>query len=161
MTVAAGLLLLAAANRQGTGAAPVSAAAPPAGAPQTRSARAGAEIGDLFATYLRLHAAKDMEGWRRLFLPEVVCVRTGSDGVVSKYPITELAAGIAEDAKTLEEQHETFEHVRLEAHGDAASYSATYLLFHDNRKIQQGRAFFSLVRVDGAWKIASLVWYKD
>jgi ketosteroid isomerase-like protein len=144
MTVAAGLLFLAA-----------------AGAPQTRSARAEAEIGDLFATYLRLHAAKDMEGWRQLFLPEVVCVRTGSDGAVSKYPIAELAAGIAEDARTLKEQHETFEDARIETHGDAASYSTTYSLFHDNRKIQQGRAFFSLVKVAGTWRIASLVWYRD
>lgn len=120
-----------------------------------------APIRDLFAEYLRLHAAKEMDAWQRLFLPEAICARTGSDGIARVYPIAELASGIAEDAKRLASQHETFEDVRIEVHRDAAVYSTRYSLFHDGRKIQQGRAFFSLILREGRWSIASLVWYRD
>ncbi len=125
------------------------------------AATSPAEIEELFALYLRLHAAKDMEAWRGLFLPEAIAVRTGSDGVVNLYPIAELARSIAETARTLDSQHETFEDTRIEVYGDTALYSTRWKLFHNQQFIRQGRAFFSLIKKDGRWWIASLVWYRD
>lgn len=125
------------------------------------SSRDEAEIRELFATYLRLHAAKQMEAWQVLFLPEAIAVRTGSDGVVRVYPIAELARGIAADAQKLASQHETFDNVSLDVHGHVGVYGTRYALFHNEQKVQQGRAFFSLVKKDGRWRIAGLVWYRE
>ncbi len=120
------------------------------------------EIRALFADYLKLHAAKKMDEWRdKMFLPEALCVRAAADGQVSIFPIAELARTIADEAKALDEQHEIFEDVRIEVYGHAAHYAATWTLFHNNKAIRKGRAFFSLVKKDGAWKIASLVWYRE
>lgn len=119
------------------------------------------EVRALFAEYLRMHAAKEMDRWAGLFLPEAICVRTGSDGRVETYTnMKEFAAGIAQAAKSLESQHETFEDVRVEIDGDAGVYSTLYSLYHNGKKIQQGRVWFSVVRQQGQWKIASFVWYK-
>ncbi len=127
----------------------------------TRGPRAATEqIRSLFDEYLRLHAAKDMDGWLKTFLPEAVCVRTGDDGKVIVYRAAELAASIAEEAKKLESQHESFEDVRIEADGDAAVYSTLWRLFHNGKEMRRGRAYFTLARKDGHWKIASLVWYR-
>ena len=121
-----------------------------------------AEVRALFAEYLRLHAAKDMTAWAELFLPEANCVRTGFDGRIEIYTnMKDFAAGIAEGAKALKEQHETFDQVNVDVNGDAGSYATTYSLYHDGKKIQQGRAYFNVVRKDGRWRIASLVWYKQ
>ena len=120
-----------------------------------------AEVEALFTTYLRLHAAKDMKAWQELFLPEAIAVRTGSDGVVNIYPIAELARSIAETARTLDSQHETFEDTRIETYGDTAVYSTRWKLFHNRQFVRQGRAFFSLIRQEGRWRIVSLVWYRD
>ena len=129
--------------------------------PSSFAASSQVEIEELFAVYLRLHAAKDMEAWRGLFLPEAIAVRTGSDGVVNIYPIAELARSIAETARTLDSQHETFEDTRIEIYGDTAVYSTRWKLFHNQQFLRQGRAFFSLIKKDGRWWIASLVWYRD
>jgi len=138
------------------------AAAPPGSSLVSPSADATqAEIEALFTTYLRLHAAKDMKAWQGLFLPEAIAVRTGSDGVVNIYPIAELARSIAETARTLDSQHETFEDTRIETYGDTAVYSTRWKLFHNQQFVRQGRAFFSLIKKDGRWRIASLVWYRD
>ncbi len=127
----------------------------------TRGPRAATEeIRAFFDHYLRLHASKDMDAWVKTFLPEAVCVRTGDDGKVIVYRAAELAASIAEEAKKLDSQHETLEDVRIEAEGDAAVYSTRWRLFHNGKEIRSGRAFFSLVRRDGSWRIAALVWYR-
>ena len=126
------------------------------------AADAQAEIRVLFAEYLRLHAAKEMLAWKDLFLPEALCVRTGADGRVEVYTnIREFAAGIAETAKTLQSQHETFEEVKIAVDGDAGTYATLYSLYHNGKKLQQGRAYFSLLRREGKWLIAALVWYKQ
>ena len=120
------------------------------------------EIRALFAEYIRLHAAKEMDEWRdKLFLPEAICVQTLSDGKVRVFQIAELAQLIAEEAKSLDEQREAFEDVRIEVYGNAAHYAATWRLFHNGKEAGKGRAFFSLVKKEGAWKIASLVWYRE
>ena len=119
-----------------------------------------AEIQALFAEYLRLHAAKDMAGWQKLFLAEAICVRTADDGNVVAYPVAELARSIDEEARKLESQHETFEQVRIEVDGDAATYATLWKLYHNGKLMRQGRAYFSLVRKDGKWMIAALVWYR-
>ena len=120
------------------------------------------EIRALFAEFLKLHAAKKMDEWRdKMFLPEAICVRTSPDGQVAVYPVAELARTIAEEAKSLDEQHEVFENDRIEVHGFAAHYATTWTLFHNGKVARKGRAFFSLVKKEGAWRIASLVWYRD
>jgi hypothetical protein len=120
------------------------------------------EIRALFAEFLKLHAAKKMDEWRdRMFLAEAVCFRTAADGQVAVFPVAELARTIAEEAKSIDEQHETFEDVRIEVHGNAAHYATSWTLFHNGKVARKGRAFFSLVKKEGAWKIASLVWYRE
>jgi len=124
-------------------------------------AAARVEIRAVFDEYLKLHEAKDMTAWPQLFLPEAVCVRTADDGKMMVYKPTELAASIAEEARKLDAQHETFEDVRIDIDGDAAAYSTEWRLFHNDREVRRGRAWYSLVRKDGAWRIASLVWYRQ
>lgn len=120
------------------------------------------EIRALFAEFLRLHAAKKMDEWRdKMFLPEAVCFRTSADGQVAVFPVAELARTITEEAKSLDEQHEVFESERIEIYGNAAHYATTWTLFHNGKVVRKGRAFFSLVKKEGAWKIASLVWYRE
>ena len=120
------------------------------------------EIRALFAEFLKLHAAKKMDEWRdKMFLSEAVCFRTAADGEVAVFPVAELARTIAEEAKSFDEQHETFEDVRIEVHGNAAHYATSWTLFHNGTVARKGRAFFSLVKKEGAWKIASLVWYRE
>ncbi len=120
------------------------------------------EIRALFAEFLKLHAAKKMDEWRdKMFLPEAVCFRTSPDGQVAVFPIADLARTIAEEAKTLDEQHEVFENERIEVYGHAAHYAVTWTLFHNGKVARKGRAFFSLVKKEAAWKIASLVWYRE
>lgn len=127
----------------------------------TTAAESRAQIRDLFVQYLRLHAAKEMNQWAALFLPGAIAVRTGRDGRVETYTdMKKFAAEIAEAAKSLEEQHETFEQVKISVDGDAGVYETLYSLYHNHKKIQQGRVWFSVVRVQGAWKIAAFVWYK-
>jgi len=144
---------------------PPPAAAMPPGEPSTQApAQIGAmtEIRALFAEYLKLHATKKMDEWRdKMFLPEALCVRTAADGKVTVYPVADLARTIAKEAKTLKEQRETFEEVRIEVYGHAAHYATTWTLFHNGKVARKGRAFFSLVKKDGAWRIAALVWYRD
>ena len=120
------------------------------------------EIRALFADYLKLHAAKKMDEWQsRMFLPEAICVRTSGDGKVTVFPVAELAQAISDEAKNFEEQHETLEDARIEIYGNAAHYAASWTLFQNNKQAAKGRAFFSLVRKEGAWKIAALVWYTE
>ncbi|HEV8383546.1 MAG TPA: nuclear transport factor 2 family protein [Candidatus Acidoferrales bacterium] len=120
------------------------------------------EIRALFAEFLKLHAAKKMDEWRdKMFLHEAVCFRTTRDGQVAVFPIAELARNIAEEAKSLDEQHEVFENERIEVYGHAAHYATTWTLFHNGKVARKGRAFFSLTKKEGAWKIASLVWYRE
>jgi hypothetical protein len=120
------------------------------------------EIRALFADFLRLHAAKKMDEWRdKMFLSEAVCFRTSPDGQVAVFPVAELARTIAEEAKSLDEQHEIFESERIEVYGNAAHYATTWTLFHNGKVARKGRAFFSLVKKEGAWRIASLVWYRE
>ena len=120
------------------------------------------EIRALFAEFLKLHAAKKMDEWRdKMFLSEAVCFRTSPDGQVAVFPVAELARTIAEEAKSLDEQHEEFEDVRIEVYGNAAHYATSWTLFHNGKIARKGRAFFSLVKKEGAWKIASLVWYRE
>ncbi len=140
------------------------AAGPPARAVTQAPTTTGSmtEIRALFSEYLKLHAAKKMDAWRdKMFLPEAICVQTLNDGKVNVYPVAQLAHNIAEEAKSLDEQHETFEDVRIEVYGNAAHYATTWRLFHNGKETRKGRAFFSLVRKEGAWKIASLVWYRE
>jgi ketosteroid isomerase-like protein len=150
-----------AATPPGGAAAPAAAGLPEpeAAAPATQAAEA--QIRALFARYLELHAAKDMAGWQELFLPGATAVETMPDGSIDAYPVTALAAYIAEKAKSLRSQHETLEDVRIEVAGNAASYSTRYTLFHDDRKVDEGRAFFLLARRDGQWKITALTWYSQ
>lgn len=125
-------------------------------APQAMS-----EIRSFFAEYLRLHAAREMDKWRELFLPEAVCVSASPDGTVRSYPASELARSIAEEARRLRSQHETFEDTRMEVYGHTALYATNWTLYHDGKPVRKGRAFFSLVKKDGAWRIAALVWQRD
>jgi putative lumazine-binding protein len=120
------------------------------------------EIRVLFAEYIKLHAAKKIDEWRdRMFLPEAICVQTLNDGKVNVFPIADLAKQIAEEAKALDEQHEVFEDVRIEVYGNAALYATGWRLFQNGKEASKGRAFFSLVKKEGSWRIASLVWYRE
>jgi ketosteroid isomerase-like protein len=118
------------------------------------------QIRALLDEYLRLHAAKDMTAWAKMFLPEAAIVRTADDGKVITYKPAELAASIAEEARKLDSQHETFEDITIDVEGDAASYAGTWRLFHNGKEVRQGRAWYTLVRRDGHWLIASLAWYR-
>ena len=118
-----------------------------------------AEIRAFFGEYLRLHEQKDMAAWPKLFLDGATIVRTGSDARVIRYTPADLAARIATEAAKLDSQHETFEDIRIEADGAAAMYSTHWKLFHNGALVSEGRAWFSLVRDAGQWRIASLVWY--
>ncbi|GEM_PF-6533272 len=118
------------------------------------------QIRSFMDEYLRLHAAKGMDGWVKLFLPGASIVRTADDGKVISYKADELAASITEEAKKLESQHETFEDISIDVEGDAASYAATWRLFHNGKEIRRGRAWYTLVRRDGQWGIAALAWYR-
>lgn len=129
--------------------------------PPTDAAKSRAEIRDLFVEYLRLHAANEMKKWAALFVPGAIAVRTGSDGRVETYTdMNKFAAEIEEAAKSLKEQHETFDDVKISVEGDAGVYETLYSLYQNEKKVQQGRVWFSVVRVQGTWKIASFVWYK-
>jgi hypothetical protein len=119
------------------------------------------EIRALFVDYLKVHAANDMEKFRQFFLPEANCVGTSPDGAVRVQTAAQLAARIAEEAKGLKTQHETFEDTRIEVYGNTALYATNWTLFHDGKPVRKGRAFFSLVRKGGAWRIAALVWHRD
>lgn len=113
-----------------------------------------------FDEYLRLHAAKDMDRWVKLFLPEATIVRTADDGRVIIYKPAELARSIADEAAKLASQHETFEDIAIDVEGNAASYAGTWRLFHNGKEMRDGRAWYTLVRREGKWLIASLVWYR-
>lgn len=118
------------------------------------------EIRNFFDRYLRLHAEKNMDAWLELFLPEAVCVRTADDGRVITYRAADLATSIAEEAKKLDSQHETFDDIRIEVSGDAAMYSAHWKLFHNGAQVREGRAWFLLARKDKQWRISALTWYR-
>lgn len=120
---------------------------------------AHAEIRAFFDEYLRLHEAKDMNAWPKLFLEGAAIVRTGSDGRALRYSPSDLAARIAAEAAQLDSQHETFHDIRIEADGDAAMYSTHWKLYHNGALVREGRAWFLLARDAGRWRIASLVWY--
>lgn len=119
------------------------------------------EIRALFAEYLKLHAAKEMDKWKELFLPEANCVNTLPDGTVNIYTVAQLAQRIADEAKTVNVQQLTFEDTHIEVHGNAAHYSASWILRHDGKIVRQGRSFFSLVKKEGTWRIAAFVWHRD
>jgi hypothetical protein len=136
--------------------APRVASAAPATAPQAMT-----EIRAFFDLYLRLFAEKKMTDWSELFLSEANCVSTSADGGVSVWEAEELAKAISDEAAKLESQRETFEDTRTEVHGNSAMYSATWRVFHNGKEVQKGRAYFSLVKKDGAWKIAALVRHRD
>lgn len=145
-------------------AAPTQSATPArarqaATASATGPAASHAEIRAFFDEYLRLHEQKDMAAWPKLFLDGATIVRTGSDTRVLRYSPADLAARIAAEAAKLDSQHETFEDIRIEADGHAAMYSTHWKLFHNGALVREGRAWFSLVRDAGRWRIASLVWY--
>lgn len=123
-------------------------------------AKSVAEIRAFMEDYLRLHAAKDMPNWVKTFLPEATIVRTADDGKVIAYKPAELAKSIGDEAQKLESQHETFEDVAIDVEGAAASFGGTWRLFHNGKELRQGRAWYTLVRRDGKWLIASLVWYR-
>ncbi len=123
-------------------------------------AKSVAEIRAFMDDYLRLHAAKDMANWVKFFLPEASIVRTADDGKVITYKPAELAKSIADEAVKLDSQHETFEDIAIDVEGDAASYAGTWRLFHNGKELRDGRAWYTLVRRDGKWLIASLVWYR-
>lgn len=123
-------------------------------------AKSVAEIRAFMDEYLRLHAAKDMGAWVKTFLPEATIVRTADDGKVLLYKPADLAKSIAEEAAKLESQHETFEDISIDVEGDAASYAGTWRLFHNGKELRDGRAWYTMVRRDGKWLIASLVWYR-
>lgn len=123
-------------------------------------AKSIAEIRAFMDEYLRLHAAKDMANWVKTFLPEVTIVRTADDGQVITYKPAELAKSIGDEAVKLESQHETFEDIAIDVEGDAASYAGTWRLFHNGKELRDGRAWYTLIRRDGKWLIASLVWYR-
>jgi hypothetical protein len=129
---------------------------PAAPAPQAMT-----EIRAFFELYLKLHAEKKMTEWSELFLPEANCVSTNPDSAVRVLPAAELAKAIVEEAAQLDSQRETFEDTRIEVYGLTAMYSTTWRLFHNNKEVRKGRAFFSLVKKDGAWRIAALVWHRD
>jgi ketosteroid isomerase-like protein len=157
LAVLAGLTLLL------YGAAPLAAQGRPHQAVPSAargSEKSQAEIRAFFDEYLRLHAAPDMDAWVKLFLPEAIAVRTADDGKVIVYRAAELAASIAEEAKKLDSQHETFEDVRMDIEGDAAVYSALWRLYHNGREIRHGRAWFLLARKDQQWRISALTWYR-
>ncbi len=124
------------------------------------AAKAVAEIRAFMDEYLRLHAAKDMANWVKTFLPEAAIVRTADDGKVITYKPAELAKSIADEATKLESQHETFEDIAIDVEGDAASYAGTWRLFHNGKELRDGRAWYTMVRREGKWQIASLVWYR-
>ena len=149
--VLAGACALAACSPRGGGGGD---SGPPADAAQ-------AQIETLFADYLRLHAAKDMTGWQALFLPEAIAVEVERDEAPAVYPIADLARSIAEYGRTIGSQHETLEQVSIDTHGGAGACAARYTLYIDGENVQSGRAFFSLVRRDGLWRIAALVWQVD
>jgi ketosteroid isomerase-like protein len=123
--------------------------------------QAMSEIRALFADYLKAHAANDMEKFKEFFLPEANCVSTAPDGAVRVQTIAQLAGRIAEEAKSIKSQHETFNDTRIEVYGNTALYVTNWTLFHDGKPVRHGRAFFSLVRKEGAWRVAALVWHRD
>jgi len=123
-------------------------------------AKSIAEIRAFMDEYLRLHAAKDTARWVKTFLPEATIVRTADDGKVITYKPAELAKSIGDEAQKLESQHETFEDISIDVEGDAASYAGTWRLFHNGKELRDGRAWYTMVRRDGKWQIASLVWYR-
>ena len=125
------------------------------------ASKAEAEILELFDVYLRLHAEKKMDEWNALFIPEAIGVEVERDGTSSTFPVTELARSIAGYGKTIRSQRETLDQVRIETHGGAGTYAARYTLFINGENVQTGRAFFPLIRKDGRWKIAGLVWQVD
>ena len=123
-------------------------------------AKSVAEIRAFMDDYLRMHAAKDMTNWVKTFLPEATIVRTADDGQVILYTPAQLAKSIADEAVKLDSQHETFEDIVIDVEGDAASYGGTWRLFHNGKELRNGRAWYTLVKRNGKWVIASLVWYR-
>jgi len=137
------------------------AAEPPGAREAAVPPQAMSEIRVLFAEYVKLHAAKEMEKWRELFLPEANCVNAAADGSVYVYSVAQMARNIAEESKTVKAQQLTLDETRIEVHGNAASYAATHTVTLDGKPVRHGRSFFSLVKKDGNWKIAALVWSRD
>jgi hypothetical protein len=125
------------------------------------ASRAEGDVHELFDVYLKAHAEKRMDDWLALFLPGAVAVEVETDGSSSSFTVAELARSISESAKTTRSQRETLAQVRIETHGGAGTYAARYTLFIDDENVQTGRAFFSLVKKDGKWRIAGLVWQVD
>ncbi len=119
------------------------------------------EICALFDAYQREHGAGgSMRGYAKLFMPGAIAVRTADDGKVMTFTAAQLARDIAAEAKRLDSQHVTYDDVWIDVDGDAAGVAATWHLFHNGTKVRDGRAYYSLVRQRGKWRIASLIWYR-
>lgn len=119
------------------------------------------EIRALFEDYARFHAEKKLEAWQNLFLAEANCISTAADGGVTIRHPDVMARAIEEEVRSVKTQKITFDDTRIEVHGNAALFVANWTLTHDGKVARRGRAFFSLVKKDGAWRIASLVWHRD
>jgi len=119
------------------------------------------EIRALFEDYARFHAEKKLDAWQNLFLAEANCISTAADGSVTIRHADVMARAIEEEARSIKTQKISFEDTRIEVHGNAALFAANWTLLHDGKVARRGRAFFSLVKKDGAWRIAALVWHRD
>lgn len=119
------------------------------------------EIRALFDDYVRLHAEKKLDAWQNLFLPEANCISSAADGSVTIRHPDAMARSIEEEARSIKTQKISFDDARIEVYSNAALFVANWTLTHDGKVVRRGRAFFSLVKKDGAWRIASLVWHRD
>lgn len=63
--------------------------------------------------------------------------------------------GIVADPKRNEE---TFAGITIDSDGDAASVAFDYVFLYDGKETNHGREYWHLVRTEGGWKIASVIY---
>ena len=118
-------------------------------------------------------AAKDKEGFMRLFLREdITWVGVYTDGSVARYrarlkdpkePTPKTSGGtprsfIESLARKPEPRTEIFENVRIDTDGEMAQVLFDFSMMIGDYRSSWGKESWQMVRTENGWKIAAVVW---
>lgn len=106
--------------------------------------------------YVGLYRKDTLAEWRALFLPTFTSTSTNSDGTVTVRSLDEFYDSQARGFARAKEMSETLEHVVIARSGRLATAWADFV-FHQDGTSRQGRLVLTLVRTEGNWRIASLL----
>lgn len=106
--------------------------------------------------YCGIYSNKDAAAYRSLFHPVASVAYINGDGTVTVMELAEFMETQVQYFQQRKFVRESFENIRMEIDGNAASATADYTLVDETREIN-GTDFFSLIKENGRWRIISLL----